>query len=222
LQQVSPISRRRPRQRSKAFTLIEVVTVIAVLVILLMAGISLLGGTGAQARRAATDLLAGMIEQARTTAITTRSDVILAIAEPGDLPGSDERGRLALFRVETWPDSPTEPIKATLLNRWRTLETGVVLLGGEVGGLANPLDSAQRKIQFGPNHSKEVEAHILVFHPRGGLRIPEGSTPVAMRVAEGGYRNGVASPNRRGDSATIAENQLRIGRVTARAYRSDG
>lgn len=219
---MSPISRRRPRQRSKAFTLIEVVTVIAVLVILLMAGISLLGGTGAQARRAATDLLAGMIEQARTTAITTRSDVILAIAEPGDLPGSDERGRLALFRVETWPDSPTEPIKATLLNRWRTLETGVVLLGGEVGGLANPLDSAQRKIQFGPNHSKEVEAHILVFHPRGGLRIPEGSTPVAMRVAEGGYRNGVASPNRRGDSATLAENQLRIGRVTARAYRSDG
>ena len=219
---MTPIPRTNRSDSDKAFTLIEMVTVIAVLSILLMAGVSILGGTAAQARKAATDLLAGMVEQARTSAITTRSEIILAIAEPGDLPGSDERCRLALFQIESWPESGDGPIKARLMNRWRSLDTGVVLLGGEVDGLANPLDSRQRKIQFGPDHSKEVEIHLLVFHSRGGLRIPEGSTPVALRIAEGAYRNGVASPNRRGDAATIAENQLRIGRVTARAFRNNG
>lgn len=46
--------------------------VIAILLILMTAGVSLMNGTGAQARRAGTDMLTGMIEQARTTAITTK------------------------------------------------------------------------------------------------------------------------------------------------------
>ena len=70
-----------------AFSLIEMVAVIAILVILMTAGVSLMNGTGSQSRKAGTDMLGGMIEQARTTAITSRSHVVLAVAEPGDLPG---------------------------------------------------------------------------------------------------------------------------------------
>jgi hypothetical protein len=43
-----------------------------------------------------------------------------------------------------------------------------------------------------------------------------------MRIAEGGYRGGKATPNRRGDSHAISENRLKIGRVTARPCRIDG
>ena len=62
------------------------VVVIAVLVMLMTAGVIFFSGTGSQSRKAGTDMLTAMIEQARTKAITSRSFVVLAVAEPGDLP----------------------------------------------------------------------------------------------------------------------------------------
>lgn len=205
-----------------AFTLIEMVTVIAILVTLMTAGVQLLNGNGTQSRRAANDLLTGMIEQARTTAITSRSYVVLAVAEPGDLPSNDQVCRLGLFKVETWPDSTTGAIPAILMSRWRTLETGVVLIGGQVDGLENPLDAPELTISYGTNKPLKVKVHTIVFNSRGGLHYPVGSSPVAMRVAEGNYRGGKATPFQRGDAKTITENRLKIGRVTARPYRIDG
>jgi len=212
-----------PARGRRAFTLVEIVVVIAVIVILLVAGVGLLGGTGAQARRAGADMLSGMIEQARTSAITTRSYVVLAVAEPGDLPTGDDRCRIGLFKVEAWPDNDTDPLPAVLMSRWKMFENGVVLIGGDVEGIENPLDQPELKISYGSgSKARTIEVHGIAFNPRGGLHFPRGSTPVAMRIAEGGYRNGQATPNRRGDSQTISENRLKIGRVTARPFRIDG
>lgn len=200
------------------------IVVISVLVILLLVGASLFKGSGPQARRSSADQLSALVEQARTTAIASRCHVILAVAEPGDLPQGDERCRIGLFKVAEWPEDPSSgTVEGELLGRWRTLESGVILIGGQVDGIENPLDAAEWTI----NHTlrgkpQQVKAHALVFQPRGGLRYPLGSTPVALRVAEGGYRGGKAVPNRRGDSSAIAENRLKIGRVTARPYRIDG
>lgn len=200
------------------------VTVIAILVILMTAGVSLLNGTGVQSRKAATDTLSGLIEQARTSAITSRSYVILAIAEPGDLPSADERCRIGLFRVDEWPETPTAPLalKGVLLSRWQTLNTGIVLIGGAVDGVDNPLDQPQINLSYGGTKNLSVQVHAIAFNSRGGLHYPSGSTPIAIRLAEGAYRKGGAAPNRRGDAKTISENRLKIGRVTARPYRIDG
>jgi prepilin-type N-terminal cleavage/methylation domain-containing protein len=207
----------------RAFSLIELAAVIAVIVVLLVAGVGLLGGTGSQARRAGADLLTGMIEQARTAAITTRSYIVLAVAEPGDLPTGDERCRLGLFKVETWPENSSEPVSGVLMSRWRILENGVALIGGEADGLENPLDGEKLTIAYGTGSKiRTVNVHAIAFNSRGGLHHPAGSNPVAMRIAEGGYRGGKATPNRRGDSQAISENRLKIGRVTARPYRIDG
>jgi prepilin-type N-terminal cleavage/methylation domain-containing protein len=208
-------------RRSRGFTLVEVLVTISILVILLSAGVALLGGTGSQSRKSATDLITGMIEQARTTAVTTRSNVVLAIAEPDDLPGAnDKRCRIGLFKVEGWTDDFSEPISATLMTRWRILENNVVLIGGQVeDGLSNPLDGDKVTLKYGKG---QVSARVIVFNPRGGLRYPSGSRPIVMRIAEGAYRDGKATPNRRAGSGTIPENQIKIGRVTARPYRIDG
>lgn len=215
----------RKTNSESAFSLIEMVAVIAILVTLMTAGISLLNGIGTQSRKAATDMLSGLIEQARTSAIATRSYVVLAIAEPGDLPTNDNVCRLGLFRIDEWPDSTggAVTLKATLLSRWQTLNQGVVLLAGSVDGVANPLDGSQVTISYtGGGRDQNIEVHAIAFNSRGGLHYPAGSTPVVFRIAQGAYRNGKAAADKRADQATVTESLLKIGRVTARPYRIDG
>lgn len=198
-------------------------TVIAVLIILMTAGVSLMSGTGSQSRKAGTDMLAGMIEQARTTAITSRSFVVLAVAEPADFPAGEQRCRLGLFKVAAWPANESDPVKGVLMSRWRNLETGIALIGGEVDGVENPLDGAELSITYGTETKPlTVKVHAIAFNSRGSLHYPAGSTPIAMRIAEGNYRSGKATAFKRGDSGVITENRLKIGRVTARPYRIDG
>ena len=199
--------------------------VIAIVGALLLSAVSIFGGSGPQARKSANDLLYAMIDQARTAAITSRSEVILAIAEPGDLPTGDQKCRLGLFKVEKWPDGSSD-VTATLLSRWKTMETGVALLpgevkvSGEVNGVPNPLDGDELTITYGNNRS--VRVHALAFSPRGRLSFPEGSSPVALRLAEGTYRNGSPIAYQATGEGKITENRIKIGRVSARPYRFDG
>lgn len=210
--------------QERAFSLIEMVTVIAILVILMTSGVSLLNGTGSQSRKAGTDMISGMVEQARTIAINSRSDVLVVIAGPGDLAGSDERCRIGLFRLKkpVAGAAAGTPDHYDLLTRWQTLNTGVVLVGGQVDGVRNPLDEPQMNILYtAANKDVTVNAHVISINSRGALVLPKGSDPVAFRIAEGGYRGGKVTPNIRGDSQKATENRLKIGRVNARPYRID-
>jgi type II secretory pathway pseudopilin PulG len=211
-----------------AFSLIEMVAVIAILVTLMTAGVSLLGSTGIQSRKTGTDMLSGLIEQARTKAITSRSNVLLVIAEPGSLPTQDERCRIGLFKVpDNWLDNPTSIKDAELLSRWQNLNTGIALIPGDVDEngvkIPNPVGANKKiNIAYGGTKNLKVNVYAIAFNSRGGLAYPTGSSPVALRIAEGSYRGGVATPNKRGDAGTITESRLKIGRVTARPYQIDG
>jgi prepilin-type N-terminal cleavage/methylation domain-containing protein len=220
---------RHPRKiqserHKSAFSLIEMIAVIAILVALMTASVSLLNGNSSQSRKATADLLTGLMEQAKSTAITSRSFVVLAIAEPGDLPAGDDKCRIGLFKVEEWPDSDGNvPIlKGVLLNRWQIINSGIAICGEKVDGIANPIDEPQVTIEYGGTRNLSVVVHAIAFNSRGGLHYPFGSTPIAMRIAEGGYRQGKATPNLKGPSRTATENRIKIGRITARPYSIDG
>jgi hypothetical protein len=192
-------------------------------VILLLAGIgtTLLRDTGSQARKTATDALSGLIEKARTTALARRTPVVLAIAEPGDLPTDDGRCRIGLFQLSAWPERAAA-LDAVLLRRWQVLPTGVVLLPGGVNGLRNPRDEPEATIRYlSGQRLIEGNFHILAFNSRGGLLSPAGSDPVCLRIAEGAYRQRQPAANSRRKDR-VAETTLRIGRLTARPYRLDG
>jgi len=211
---------RAPATGRKAFTLVEVVVVIAIIVVLMVAAVQVLGGNDGPSRRTAADAITGLIEQARTTAITSRSAVALAVAEPGDLPITDGRCRVGLFRIGGWSEDGTA--NAVLIRRWQALPTGVVLLGGNVNGVRNPLDEPQTTLRYrSGNNTLEVPVHLIVFGPRGGLLLPQGSDPIALRIAAGTYRNGRALSTSRAANRTPAETHLRIGRVVARPYRAN-
>jgi len=221
---VKTVRRTSKHQLNPAFTLVELLVVIAIIGILALAVATMVGTSGPQARKASVDTLTGLIEQARTTAITSRTHVLLAIAEPTDLPGGDGRCRVGLFKVPEWPNDGPDPssLNAILLGRWTSLNNGIVLVGGTVDGIPNPFDSPKITIRYGPaNRPMEVQVHAMAFHSRGGLHLPSGSEPISLRIAEGGYRNGVASPNRRADTDALAESRIKIGRIVGRPYRTD-
>ncbi len=199
--------------------------VISIISILMGAGISLLGGSGLQSRKAGADMLSGMVDQARTLAITNRDEVFLVIAEPGTLSGQDERCRIGLLR-----EAPPEPNKSgappaktyELIRRWQVLNTGVVLIGGQVDGVPNPIDQPKVTMQVKQGNTQtSANVYQISINSMGSLALPKGSTPIVLRLAEGAYRGGKPSPNKVQGGSGIAETQLKIGRVMARPYRSN-
>lgn len=192
------------------------------MMLLMTAGIRVLGGTSSQANKTATDTCIGLIEQARAAAITSRGYVVLAIAEPGDLPEDDNRCLIGLFKLKEWP-TPATTLDGVLLRRWQSLPSGIVLLTGGVKGLRNPRDEPETIIRYQAGQQTiQGNFHILAFNSRGGLHWPAGSDPLALRIAEGAYRNRQPSANSRGANQKIVESTLKIGRLTARPYRFDG
>ena len=201
------------------FSLVEMVVVLAILVILLGSTAMYMSGGTDKARRAATDQVAGMVEQARKTALVSRSQVMLAIAEPGSLPGHQDKCVLGLLRLEgDWDPKAPGPVAAELLGRWRPLETGVIFLGGDTGNLINPLDLPKLTIRYTTNRTIEAEVRALAFNARGRLIHPVGSAPGVLRIADGAYPGGVTTPKRQGADQRISDTWLKIGRVTGRAY----
>jgi len=218
---VTTCSNNRPRALLPAFTLVEVVAVIAVMLLLAGIGATVLRDPGTQARKTATDALTGLLEQARTAALPRRAPVVLAIAEPGHLPTDDGRCMIGLFQLTTWPERAAA-LDGVLLRRWQPLPAGVVLLPGGVSGLRNPRDEPESTIRYlSGQRLIQGNFHILAFNARGGLLSPSGSDPVCLRIAEGTYRNRQPTANA-SRKDRIAENNLRIGRLTARPYRFDG
>lgn len=179
-----------------AFSLVEMLVVIAIAGTLLAIGLSLSGKSGDRARRDASERLAGLIEQARTAAITRRATVVLAIA-PSD--AEHDATRLGLFEVSR-PPRAGEPLEGRPLQRWTPLPNGVGFDRGEIAGLANPLDAAPLELRWQDGRQRAT-VHVLAFTPRGGLAWPAGSKPVAL---------------------TLGSGALRIDRAVARPWRLDG
>jgi hypothetical protein len=134
-----------------------------------------------------------------------------------------------MFKVaDNWLENPTMIKNAELLSRWQVLNTGIVLLPGDIDEnsvkVPNPLSQDKISITYGGAKNLTVKVYAIAFNSRGGLSYPTGSTPVALRIAEGSYRGPQRAPkaNERGDGKTIVENRLKIGRVTARPYQIDG
>lgn len=197
--------------------------VLAIFSILAAIGYSVLQSNGTHARKASTDRISALLEQARTTAITQRTKIVLAIAEPGDLPVDDGKCRIGLFKIPDWQDGATS-VEGVLLRRWMPLDQGIVLIGGNVEGLRNVMDEQQITITYAAgNRALSTTVQAVAFNPRGGLAWPTGSDPITMRIAEGGYRGPGSRPipNKSAETHTIPENRLKIGRVLGRAYRFD-
>jgi prepilin-type N-terminal cleavage/methylation domain-containing protein len=200
--------------RSRGFSLIEMLVVMVIVGALLAMGLTVFGRTAASARRTAVDQFTAAVEQARTTAITRRKPVILAIAPPA-AGSTDATTRFGIFEVDELPEEG-EPIDARQIQRWNLMPEGAIFLPEDLDGLRNVTrgDKVQLKWRDGGN---QASVHALAFTPRGGLAWPTGSDPVAVKIGSGFYRDGQPVPTAGG-----GHSGMRIGRVVARPWRLDG
>lgn len=197
--------RRTSRAGRAAFSLIEMAAAIGVMVVLLGALAGIWRGSGAVARKASCERLAGMIERARVAAVATRARVVVAVESAAD----GRSCRVGLFRVlEEAGDGGLDGAAVEALGRWQALEDGVVLAAGAVAGADNPLDAAPVELLV-ERREAPLTVHAWSFQSQGGLRDPAGSRPLGLRVVETNHRN-------RGGGKGASE--LRIGRVNGRVY----
>lgn len=199
--------RGRPRA---GFTLVEIITVIGLIVILVSISASVIGNTAATSLRTAGETLTAAVEQGRTSAITRRREVALAVLEPGMGGFDDGQCRIGLFELDGETDQGV--LRGTLLRRWTKLPGGIGFFGGEVDSLNNLMDEEPISIEWN-NGNESAEMHMLVFTARGGLSRPRGSESVVVTFGRGTYANGSVKALDKGARRTI-----RIGRIVARPW----
>lgn len=212
----------QPQTRSErpGFSLVELLVVMAIMLIVVALSASLFKSTGASKLRSSADQVVGMIEQARTAAITRRKPVMLAVREPA-ASGEDEV-LIGLFELEDLGGAPDgSGHAARLMRRWQRLPSGVVFLDGPVEaadatGLRNLADEDPITVTWRDGAQSEA-MHGVVFTPRGGMGLPAGSDPMVFKIGLGAYQDG--RPVSTGAGSVRA---FRIGRVVARPWRLDG
>ncbi len=207
---IPPVSRHLRVSRGAGFSLVEMLAVALIISALLAAGAGLFQRTGSEAVKTGTEKFAALVEQARTSAITRRKPVALALISPGDLSQGDELCRIGVFELEDWKSG--EKVEGRLIQRWRSLPGGVGFVAGEYETLENVMDVSRPSLSW-KNGDEEAEVPLLVFSARGGLMSPAGSKPVVVILSSGVHQDGRFIPRNGGGRRVI-----RIGRVVARPW----
>lgn len=201
-----------------AFTLLELLVVIALLVLLAgVAQVSVSASPGDE-RRVACEQLIAMVERARAMAVVKRAPVVLGLDPPDGSGMRDGGGRMALFQLDAWPREQDEGVPAVMLTRWLAIGRGVVFHTGAVEGMGNPIDEAPWRLELGLGGGECIGVNAMVFDASGRLVYPEGPLPAVLRLAEGRYVGGRALVMERGASGAVAEDWVRVGRHSGRPH----
>lgn len=174
--------RRRPVSRSDAFTLVEVLFTVA-LVVAFVAGIGLSwrGGGRAAALQAGQATVAGLVAAARGTAAATGRNTALVAQAAADPADGTLRRLVVATRNAT--DSAWEPVDA-----WVELPAGVALLPPLVpeGVAVRPEEDwtglRSRALSTATDVCDGVTCHLLVFTPRGTVNALGGGPLIVAPV----------------------------------------
>ena len=199
-----------------AFSLIELLAVIAIMTMLLAVAVPLLSDPSNNARQASREIIKAHLQRARAHAIASGSSTAIAI--PVLATGGDLGGRaISLFEVVK-NGAAYEPVKdesgvEMQLQRWETLPGSFHFMPKSL--ISSPkltiVDATETLLT---NYKgKAVTCHLIVFATNGQIVLPSSETNIA-----------IARATNRGNSLTLTQKSkgspvydlLQVNRLTGR------
>src|SRR5437763_9904270 len=182
------------RGRFRAFTLVEMLVVLGMIVILLSAIIPAVTSLSkANGRKAAMANLLGGIEQARAEAINTSqaSYVVFPTFGAGTTQSTLDRYNFKSYAI--FEDNAANPGSVKQITPWKALPTGVALRAAGTAALANLADPASLNpaptFGFTPDTGTTPAFRCLKFNLNGEVEAPAAN--VLLGVFEGYVGNGI-------------------------------
>src|SRR5437773_9443057 len=186
------------RGRFRAFTLVEMLVVLGMIVILLSAVMPVVTSLSkANGRKAAMANLLGGIEQARAEAINTSQATYVVFPTFGAGATQSTLDRYNYKSYAIFEDNAANPGSVKQVTPWKALPTGVGLRATGTAALANLADSASLNpaptFSFTPDTGTTPTFRCLKFNSNGEVGAPAAN--VLLGVFEGYVSNGTEVGN---------------------------
>src|SRR5438477_3508480 len=206
------------RGRVRAFTLIEILVVLGMIVILLSAVIPAVTSLSkANGRKAAMANLLGGIEQARAEAINTSQATYVVFPTLGTGTAQSTLDRYNYKSYAIFEDNAANPGSVKQVTPWKALATGVALRAAGTAALTNLADPASLNpaptFSFTPDTGTTPAFRCLKFNSNGEVEAP--ATNVRLGVFEGYVSNGTEVGN------PAAVEYIALAQFTGRAEPAD-
>ena len=200
------------------FTLIEILSVVAIISVLLVAAVPIFANSSNSARQASREIIKAHIQQARAHAIAT--GVATAVAIP-ELSSDDELGASAmtLFEVEKGTTGLYIPLTDASgndeqLQRWEKLPGNFHFLTGTETGSTHStvMDTAPT---MDTNFKESISTKAIIFAPNGQIVRPASGTAIIIAIAQGVKRNNALTLTDKNDGELVFE-IFEVNRLTGR------
>jgi type II secretory pathway pseudopilin PulG len=215
-----------PRGRVRAFTLVEMLVVLGMIVILLSAVIPAVTSLSkANGRKAAMANLLGGIEQARAEAINTSQATYVVFPTFGAGTAQSTLDRYNYKSYAIFEDNAANPGSVKQVTPWKALPTGVALRATGTAALANLADPASLNpaptFSFTPDTGTTPAFRCLKFNSNGEVEAP--ATNVLLGVFEGYVSNGteVVTSGKDANGNPAAVEYIAVAQFTGRAEPAD-
>jgi prepilin-type N-terminal cleavage/methylation domain-containing protein len=217
------------RGRVRAFTLIEMLVVLGMIVILLSAVIPAVTSLSkANGRKAAMANLLGGIEQARAEAINTSQATYVVFPTFGAGTAQSTLDRYSYKSYAIFEDNAANPGSVKQLTGWKSLPTGVALRSAGTAALSNLAPTASPTpspptptFTFTPDTSATPVYQYLKFNVNGEVEAPAAN--VLLGVFEGYVSNGteVVTSGKDANGNPAAVEYIAVAQFTGRAEPAD-
>jgi type II secretory pathway pseudopilin PulG len=219
------------RRRFRAFTLVEILVVLGMIVILLSAVVPVVTSLSkANGRKAAMANLLGGIEQARAEAINTSQATYVVFPTFGAGTTQSTLDRYNYKSYAIFEDNAANPGSVKQVTPWKALPTGVALRATGTAALANLADPASLSpaptFTFIPDPGATAAFRCLKFNSNGEVEAPIAVPPatnVLLGVFEGYVSNGteIVTSGKDANGNPAAVEYISIAQFTGRAEPAD-
>jgi prepilin-type N-terminal cleavage/methylation domain-containing protein len=212
------VKSRSGHASAAGFTLLEMVTVMAIIAIATAVAMPAIGSlTKSSSRRAALSLTIGGLDQVRALALSKSSNYYLVFADNSPDWPEDYRCRsFAIFEEVFFPNAAAgSQYRCLPVTTWTRLPVGVAF---------NPsattiFGATTRKMVYFAPLGKEINAAYLKFNGIGAVEEPSDSALAYVRIFEGYVdANGSLTFT---NKAAAAEEVIKISLITGRAKREE-